>query len=34
MWARCVWLRIETSGGFCDHSNEPLGFIKGEEFPD
>jgi hypothetical protein len=22
------WLRIGSSGGFCEHGNEPLGSIK------
>jgi hypothetical protein len=29
LWAAYIWLRIETSGGFCEHSNEPSGSIKG-----
>jgi hypothetical protein len=29
VWNRCIWLRIGTSGGSCEHSNEPTGFMWG-----
>jgi hypothetical protein len=29
-----IWLSKEFSGGLCEHSNEPSGFIKGGEFLD
>jgi hypothetical protein len=28
VWTGSIWLRIETSGGSCEHGNEPLGSIK------
>jgi hypothetical protein len=28
VWTGLIWLRIETSGGSCEHSNEHLGSIK------
>jgi hypothetical protein len=27
-----IWLRIEPAVSSCEHSNEPLDFIKGREF--
>jgi hypothetical protein len=29
-----IWLRIKRIVGSCEHFNEPLGSIKGGEFPD
>jgi hypothetical protein len=34
MWARFIWLRIGTSGGSCEHGNEPSGSIKFLEIPE
>jgi len=34
VWNGCIWLRIGTTGRLCEHSNEPLGSIKGGEFLD
>jgi hypothetical protein len=31
---RCMWLRIESIGGYCEHGNERLSSIKGGEFLD
>jgi hypothetical protein len=28
VWTGLIWLRIRTSGGPCEHSNEPSGSIK------
>jgi hypothetical protein len=28
VWAGFIWLRIGTSGGPCEHGNEPSGSIK------
>jgi hypothetical protein len=33
VWTGRTWLRIGTSGGPREHSNEPSISIKGEEFP-
>ena len=27
-WTGFIWLRIRTSGGSCEHSNEPFGSAK------
>jgi hypothetical protein len=27
-WTRLIWLRIGSSGGSCEHGNEPSGSIK------
>jgi hypothetical protein len=27
-WNGCIWLRLGTSGGLCEHGNEPSGSIK------
>jgi hypothetical protein len=32
-WIRFKWLKT-GSNGFCKHSNESLGSMKGREFPD
>jgi hypothetical protein len=29
LWAGCIWLRKGTSGGSCEHGNEPSASIKG-----
>jgi hypothetical protein len=29
-----IWLRIGTSGGLCEHCNEPSGSIKRWEIPE
>jgi hypothetical protein len=29
VWTVCIWLRIRTSGGPCEHGNEPSGSVKG-----
>jgi hypothetical protein len=34
LWNRCIRLRIGTSGGCCEHGNEPSGSIKCGEFLD
>jgi hypothetical protein len=34
MWIRFIGLRIGTSGGSCEHGNEPSGSIKCGEFLD
>jgi hypothetical protein len=34
MWSGCIWLRIKTSGGSCEHGFKPSGAIKGGEFID
>jgi hypothetical protein len=34
LWTGFIRLRIGTSGGSCEHGNEPLGFINGGEFLD
>jgi hypothetical protein len=31
-WSGFIWLRIETSGWFCEHDNEPLSSVKCWEF--
>jgi hypothetical protein len=28
VWIELIWLRIGTSGGPCEHGNEPPGSIK------
>jgi hypothetical protein len=28
VWIGLIWLRIGTSGGYCEHGNEPSGTIK------
>jgi hypothetical protein len=28
VWIGLFWLRIGTSGGLCEHGNEPSGSIK------
>jgi hypothetical protein len=30
----CIWLSIGTSGGICEHDNEPSGSIRDAEFLD
>jgi hypothetical protein len=30
--AEFIWLRTGKSGGWCEQCNDPLGFIKCEEF--
>jgi hypothetical protein len=32
VWTLCIWLKIGTSGGVCEHGNELSDYIKGEEF--
>jgi hypothetical protein len=32
VWAVCIWLRIRTSGGLCEHSNESSGSMRSGEF--
>jgi hypothetical protein len=27
VWTGFIWLRVGTSGGLCEHGNEPSGFI-------
>jgi hypothetical protein len=34
VWTGCIWLRLGTSTGSCEHENESLGFVKGGEFCD
>jgi hypothetical protein len=34
VWTGCIWLRIGSSGGLCEHGDEPSGSIKGGEFLD
>jgi hypothetical protein len=34
MWIAFIWLMIGTSGGSCEHGNEPSGAIKDREFLD
>jgi len=34
VWIGCIWLRIVTSEGFCEHGNKLSGSIKGGEFVD
>jgi hypothetical protein len=31
---RFIWLSKQTSGGSCEHGNEPSGYIKGRELLD
>jgi hypothetical protein len=33
-WCGYDWLRMGYSDWLCDHNNEPLGSIKGDEFLD
>jgi hypothetical protein len=32
MWTGFIWVRIGTSGGPCEHGNEPSSFTTGREF--
>jgi hypothetical protein len=34
VWSGFIWLRIGTSGGYCERGNEPFGYIKGRAFHD
>jgi hypothetical protein len=34
MWAGFICLRMSTSGGICEHGNEPSGFMRGRKFID
>jgi hypothetical protein len=34
VWIRFIWLRIGTSSGLLERGNQPLGSVKGKEFPD
>jgi hypothetical protein len=33
-WTGSMWVGMGSVVGSCEHSNEPLGFIKGREFLD
>jgi hypothetical protein len=32
MWTGFIWVKVATSGGLLEYSNEPSGSIKGGEF--
>jgi hypothetical protein len=32
MWTGFIWLRIRSSGGRCEHSNEIKDYVKGMKF--
>jgi hypothetical protein len=34
MWIGLIWLRIGTSGWFCESGDEPSGSVKGRTFID
>jgi hypothetical protein len=34
VWNEFIWLRIGTSGSFCEHGNEPSGSIQCSELPE
>jgi len=34
VWTGFIWFRTGTSGGSCEHGNEPSGAIRGGEFLD
>jgi hypothetical protein len=32
MWTGCIWVRIRTNSGCCEHGIESVGSIKDGEF--
>jgi hypothetical protein len=34
VWTGCIWIRIRTGGGSCEHGNGLSGSMKGDEFLD
>jgi hypothetical protein len=34
VWTGSIWLKIGTSGGLCEHEDEPSGSLKCWEVPE